>query len=516
VKTYLSLLFLLLLGKAGLVLGVMLFSGIGLGPDEAQYWTWSQQLDWGYYSKPPGIAWEIWLGTKLLGNSELGVRFGALILGTLLPWALFCLAKRCGLSMQASFWAAAAFAFSPMGILASFLAITDTGMLLFWILACLVVADGIKQQRSPKYALVGALIACGALFKWPIYFFWPLLLSSWLLFPALISRRVIGGVIGGMLLSLLGLLPSVYWNAAHEWATFRHVLATMLGGSGPSHLPENVSRGNFFEFLGAQAALISPLLFLLMLWAFVGFFKAKANSPAPVRFCALVSLLLLTGFACLAFFMKMQGNWCLFAYASAFVLLAWYWVDQRHAQKWLALGCGVSLLLTGTLFSIPALQSKKLLSGLAIPYRWNPFHHNVGWDALNQELAALNFDPRKDFLFSDKYQTASILSFYNPAQARAYFFNLQGARKNQFSYWPGSTPDQQRGFFVAVERMDRWQNSLAAQIEAYQAQLQPYFQEVAFAGLRPLFMSGQKPVKAALIFECTVPNGQLPHPPNRY
>jgi len=27
--------------------------------DEAQYWFWSQNLDFGYYSKPPMIAWFI-------------------------------------------------------------------------------------------------------------------------------------------------------------------------------------------------------------------------------------------------------------------------------------------------------------------------------------------------------------------------------------------------------------------------------------------------------------------------
>ena len=27
--------------------------------DEAQYWTWSRALDFGYFSKPPMIAWVI-------------------------------------------------------------------------------------------------------------------------------------------------------------------------------------------------------------------------------------------------------------------------------------------------------------------------------------------------------------------------------------------------------------------------------------------------------------------------
>src|SRR6187549_3191838 len=31
-----------------------------LYPDEAQYWLWSRHLDFGYFSKPPVVAWLIW------------------------------------------------------------------------------------------------------------------------------------------------------------------------------------------------------------------------------------------------------------------------------------------------------------------------------------------------------------------------------------------------------------------------------------------------------------------------
>src|ERR1700758_3012891 len=81
--------------KAFLMLGIILYAGIGLGPDEAQYWTWSQYLDWGYYSKPPGIAWQIWLGTKIFGNTELGVRFVSIVLSCLSSFAIYALALTC-------------------------------------------------------------------------------------------------------------------------------------------------------------------------------------------------------------------------------------------------------------------------------------------------------------------------------------------------------------------------------------------------------------------------------------
>ena len=60
-----------------------------LGVDEAQYWVWSQDLSFGYYSKPPLIAWIIGISHALFGHSSFGVRVFAPIIQfiiTLILW----------------------------------------------------------------------------------------------------------------------------------------------------------------------------------------------------------------------------------------------------------------------------------------------------------------------------------------------------------------------------------------------------------------------------------------------
>src|SRR5947207_7317897 len=52
----------------------------GLYPDEAQYWFWAQHPDFGYYSKPPLVAWLIALTTALFGDGEFAVRLSAPLL----------------------------------------------------------------------------------------------------------------------------------------------------------------------------------------------------------------------------------------------------------------------------------------------------------------------------------------------------------------------------------------------------------------------------------------------------
>jgi hypothetical protein len=127
----------------------------------------------------------------------------------------------------------------------------------------------------------------------------------------------------------------------------------------------------------------------------------------------------------------------------------------------------------------------------------------------------LGYRPEEDFLIGDKYQTVSVLSFYAPGQKQAYFFNLEGTRKNQFSYWPG--PDNYQGkkaFFVVFENIPKLNDpSLAAK---YTEALSPYFDSVKFLGMRPLFEANGSTAKGMLLFEGNGYKGRMPSDPSLY
>src|SRR5258705_11002723 len=85
----------LLIAGLTLVRLVTLFStSLELYPDEAQYWLWSRTLDFGYYSKPPVIAWAIWATTKLGGDAEPWVRLSAPIFQAGASLIVFAIARR--------------------------------------------------------------------------------------------------------------------------------------------------------------------------------------------------------------------------------------------------------------------------------------------------------------------------------------------------------------------------------------------------------------------------------------
>lgn len=509
-KRYFFLLCLLVLLKAALLIGLISSNYLGLGPDEAQYWTWSRHLDWGYYSKPPGIAWQIALTSYFLGPTELGVRFGAVVMGSALSLAVFFLALACQLQPRTAFWSGVTFALIPVGIMASFLSITDGGLVLFWTLGCIVIVSSLSKQQPPHYLLLGFCILGGALFKWPIYLLWALVVIGAWLEPQFRKKSLWAGIA----ISLLGLLPSLIWNRDHAWVTFKHV-AGNIGGTSSAE----VAQGNAGAFLGEQAALISPLLFVLLVLAGIDLFRRRNLYSKGLLFCGYSSLGILLGYAGMALFKKIQGNWCDFVYPAAVVFLCGYSFEIKSKMaRWHQAGLVVALILTGVAFSIPWIQSRPAGFALHLPYKMNPFRHNVGWNNVSEALTQAGYDSESQFLFADKYQTCSILSFYGPQQQQAYFLNLQQSRLNQFSFWPSMAEEQQgkTGYFVVIENSPHMERLFPVLKEEYITLLQTYFSQVSFQGEYPLFFNQGHPVKAALLFKCVNYNGLEPPKVERY
>lgn len=476
---------LLLFLKALLMVLLILFAGIQLGPDEAQYWTWSRSLDFGYYSKPPGIAWQIYLGTLLFGQTELGVRFGAVLLGTLLAWAIYKLAKEADLSPKACFAAGAMAALTPFGVLASFLAITDCGMLLFWTLGLIEIVRGL-QGRFYSPLKLGLWIGLGALFKWPIYLLW--------LVAVLVLREK--KLWMGVLVSLAGLLPTVYWNMTHDWATFKHVFTIAKGG------PDTVAPGNPLEFFGAQILIFSPVLFAFLAY---GLYRISELHKPSVKFLGRLSLGIFALFLTYSLFKKVQGNWALYMYPSAFVYLAGYFDEKGKGWASLVYGTLFSVALLAILFVIPQFQN-------VLPWKLNPLQQNLGWTAMNDWLAE---NQKEAFIFSDKYQWTSELSFYNPHKEQAYFLNLLGTRKNHFSYQT-APKEGGDGLFIFVEKAPRLSDKFAAIDPFYRTELQKYCEFVAEPEEVPLVIVNGETVKAAFCYRCKKYNGKRPDEPEKY
>ena len=72
-----------------------------LVPDEAYFWVWSKHFALATGQRPL-VAWTIALGTRLFGDTVLGVRFFAVLLSAATAFQLFQLARRCTMTAPRS------------------------------------------------------------------------------------------------------------------------------------------------------------------------------------------------------------------------------------------------------------------------------------------------------------------------------------------------------------------------------------------------------------------------------
>lgn len=131
------------------------FDQTDLFMDESQYWFWGQNLDWGYYSKPPMIAWLSRLVTDLAGSdSTFWVRAPGSVLHAVTGVLTGLLAARL-FGSRIGLWAAVFYVTTPFAILGSWLYSTDTVLLPFFAGALLALRAPTEPLQGHPEALSG-------------------------------------------------------------------------------------------------------------------------------------------------------------------------------------------------------------------------------------------------------------------------------------------------------------------------------------------------------------------------
>lgn len=317
----------------------------GLHGDEAQYWAWSKEPAFGYFSKPPIIAWVIGITTSLFGDAEWAVRLSAPFLHIATSVMIFLTGRRLFTS-EAGFWAALTYALMPAVWLSSYIMSTDAALLLCWAVAlhawaCLRSGDGWGRVLQ-----LGLALGLGLLSKYAMAFMLPVIGLA-IIFDKP-SRAALYGLKGFVVAVLAAALltPNLMWNAANDFATISHT-AENANLSRDFFNPEEVLRF-WFDQLGVFGLLPFPML-LLALWAA---FKGKFETPA--KWIAALAALPLLAITLEALLSRANANWAVTAYIAAPILVAiWAVQSQRRLMwlKWGLIGQTAILLCLGGLLS---------------------------------------------------------------------------------------------------------------------------------------------------------------------
>lgn len=426
----------LLLIAAGALFRLFFSGQFLLVPDETNYWQWGRHLDWGYHDNAPMIGWTIRLATVFLGHTETAVRLPSVIAMTIASLYLFAAAKR-WFTPRAAFYTA----LLTQGILEFYagglLATTDGLQAAGWAAAAYHVGRAYENHRWSQWLLGGLWFGFGFLSKYTMAVFLPGAYLFGLLSAPHRSRLTDIRPYAGLLVGVLMFLPVIAWNASHDWNSVRHV--AHIGGADTSFQLHVKYLG---EYLGGQAGLISPLIFILVLaaWHIVAWSR---EIRWHYRYLFWTSFPMFAMFAILSLHTRVYANWPGTAYLTATILVAALFFDQSKATE-----THPGLYRFGRRIGPWAVGLAYGLTALLLLHVWTPVlplskktdrvaREVVGWDILGEKTSEILQEmptPQNTFIFGLRYQIASELAFYMPGNPETVAINRWN-RPNVYDYW---------------------------------------------------------------------------------
>ncbi|WP_424933934.1 ArnT family glycosyltransferase [Amaricoccus macauensis] len=383
------------------------FSTAELFVDEAQYWFWGQELDWGYYSKPPLIGWLLRLSTTIGTDSPFWIHVPLAIIhaGTAL---LVMATGRQLLGARVGSLAGLAFATLPGVALASLLVSTDTPMLFFFALALLAFVKLGKKPSTAWAVAMGAAIGLGLMSKYAmIYFPVSAALCAFLLPSARISWRDAGIA---AVVALIVISPNIWWNLSNDLTTLQHT------ADNADYRGLQLEFGKLLEFWGGQFAVSGPVLFA----AFLVALRTASRRP-ETAFLALMALPTLVIVSVQAVLSGANANWAAAGHIAA-VLLGMSLLVRFPA--WLKASFAVNGVLC---IALPVLvifaDSLRIGSGNLLMDRY------IGMRAVSERAATIAEREGLDTLVSE-----------NRAILADFFYTLKGSDLALYSEPPEGFP----------------------------------------------------------------------------
>jgi undecaprenyl-diphosphatase len=432
----------------------IMYGPLNLVCDEAYFWDWSRSLDLGYYDQGPMVAYVIAFTTAIFGDTELGVRIGAVFFMAAAAIVFYIAATDMFRSPRAGFAAALLFNLMPMSLAGGLIITYYAPMILFYPLMIYVLfkitedekSGGEKKGRGALlWYLVGFLLGLG-LNTHIMYWFYSFMVIVYLA----CSPRMRGWLKSphfylAVLLTIAMAIPVLHWNRGHDFAMFRHALG--LGGITKTR---EFNPLTIFEFLGGQIGILTPFVFVPFIYVYYLIIKRgfKENvelyrmiffTSAPIFI--LIILMSLRG--------RAEANWPALAYIGPFLVfgaviddfLKTYRKGEKKGRGLLRYGWFTLiflLFLNVFVFAFGFDAVWKIAPGIFAedPER-DPTNGLRGWDILGKRVEDVYNEmggKEKVFVFTQDYGETPELAFYMPSHPSVTVLRYW-KRKSQYDYW---------------------------------------------------------------------------------
>jgi 4-amino-4-deoxy-L-arabinose transferase-like glycosyltransferase len=446
-------------------------------PDEAFYWVLSRHLAPGYLDHPPMIALVIWLGTRLLGSIEMGVRLVGVLMSVAALAIIVALAGKVLHNRRAMVWVAIIWLTSPLLAAWGTIMTPDTPVMFFSLCALAFVAliadrdDRAADAQTPVPSNPGLWLLFG-LFSGlaMVSKYTGILLPTAIALAMLFSPQgrhhyrqpwiYLSGIVAVLVFS-----PVIWWNATHGWASF---LFQLHHGTGIHHVAEQSTKGpvqlffnDIFNYLGGQLLIWTPVLFGIVVTVLVGYWlrflapvlkvsawaktargqqfverlqaKPRLTLVDQVMLWSATLPLILFGIAALRSH-HTEANWPGFAYFPASLLVA-RWLSENWSGarlKWAHLGVRVAIvgLVAMHILLYPTVTRRLVQLPYHIPHGLQDFN---GWRQFGTWLGMESGSTGAP-VFTNRHQDAGEASFYMPGQPEVWCVSI-GTRPTAFDYF---------------------------------------------------------------------------------
>lgn len=263
--------------------------------DEAYYWMYAQQLDWGYFDHPPFIALMIKLG-GLLFDGNLGLRIMTLLLSFVTILGLERLIQPKSLLL----FYKTMVSFAILQII-GFLAVPDIPLFCFTVLFTLVFKYFLESPTTKLTIALGVLMALLMYSKYHAVLVIAFLILGH--YKLLFKPRIWMAIAVGVLLYV----PHILWQIDHDFATIIY----------QGKRSDKSYRIKWtLEFIGQVALILGPFItFPFIYHIFKTKFKQRFEKALKFQFIGILLFFLL-----MSFLGKIEANWLIIAIVPFFYL----------------------------------------------------------------------------------------------------------------------------------------------------------------------------------------------------
>ena len=395
---------------------------VELMPEEAYYWNYAQHLDIGYLDHPPMVGWLIAAGTAVLGDTEFGVRIGALGCGAVASFFSYRLTRE--MFDAPSGWAAVVLSQTlPFFFLTGFLMTPDAPLTAAWSGTLYFVYRALIKDHARAWWGAGVCLGLGLLSKYTIV----LLGFSVLLFMVIDPRsrhwlRRYEPYAAALLAALI-FSPVIAWNVRNEFASFAFQTSRRLADRPQFAL---------FKLLGSVLVLLTPTGAIAAAWALSRGGASVSGEETTLevqrrrgrRFIQITVLTPLAVFALFSLRHEVKLDWTGAPWIASLPVLAAGIVQPLHrmgraiARAWVPTVIVVLLLYGAGLYAltigIPGVGYGRHAE--LVPVGWRELGRDVG--AIAADIGGRTGTPPL-VVGMDRYAIASELAFYLPDRTRA-------------------------------------------------------------------------------------------------